>query len=157
MPSLSQTVSADRLYFRAASLRSIYSLPAKALSNVAWYAIIDYNTDPSCLSAVCRSWRDTINNDPRLWTTLVLRSWSGRDMVSTWLCKSKNNPLRVIIDADRRVHRSSETPFEGLQFAFKEIPRWKELIIISFPTDEALDSCNVTLCSPVKRRSTRGP
>jgi hypothetical protein len=122
------------------------------LTNVSWYAINDYETNPSSLSAVCGWWRDTINNDPRLWTTLVLRSWSGKDMVMTWSSRSKLEPLRVIIDAGQLVHRASDTPFEGLQFAFKRIPRWKELIIISFPTDEALNSCGVTLCSPVKRR-----
>jgi hypothetical protein len=151
MITVSRTVPADRPYFRAASPRSIYSLPAKVLIEIAWYAITDDETSPFCLSAVCRRWKAIIDSAPRLWTTLVLRSWSGKDMVSAWLGRSKKKSLRVIIDAGQKVRRrSSETPFEGLQIAFKDIPRWKELLIISFPTDETLSSCNVTLCSPVE-------
>jgi hypothetical protein len=120
------------------------------LIEIACYAITDDKTNPFRLSAVCRWWWATIHSDPRLWNTLVLRSWSGRDMVSAWLGRSKNEPLRVIIDAWQIVHRPSETPFEGLQLAFEDCFRWKELIIISFPTEEALNSWNVTLCFPVE-------
>jgi hypothetical protein len=150
IPTVPKVISVDRPYFRAASPRSIDSLPAKVLIIIAWYAITDYKINPFRLSAVCGRWRATINSSPRLWATLVLRSWSGRDMVSAWLGRSQNNPLRVIIDAGQKVHRPSETPFEGLQLAFEDIPRWKELIIISFPTDEVLMSRNVTLHCPVK-------
>jgi hypothetical protein len=55
-----------------------------------------------------------------------------------------------MIDAGQIVHQSSETPFEGLQLAFENVHRWKELIIVSFPTDAALNSWNVTLCSPAE-------
>jgi hypothetical protein len=150
MPGVFQTISADRPFLRAASPRSIYSLPAKVLIKIASYAITDYNTNPYRLSAVCRRWRAAINSVPRLWATLVLHSWSRRDIVRAWLGRSENKPLRVIIDAGQIGHRASTTPFEGLQLAFKHTHRWKELIIISFPTDEALDSCNVMLCSPVE-------
>jgi hypothetical protein len=122
------------------------------LIEIVCYAITDDNSNPIRLSAVCRWWRATLDSAPRLWTTLVLRSWSGRDMVSAWLGRSKYEPLRVIIDAGEQAHRSSETRFEGLQLAFKNTPRWKELIIISFLTDEALNTCNVTLHCLVKRR-----
>jgi hypothetical protein len=151
MPTVSQTLTADRPYFLPPSPRSIYSLPDKVLIEIACYAVTSDKINPFCLSAVCRWWSATINSVPRLWTTLVLRSWSGRDMVSVWLSRSKNEPLRVIIDAGQRVHRSPETPFEGLQLAFKDILRWTALVIISFPTDEALNSCNITLRSPAGR------
>jgi hypothetical protein len=148
MSTVSQTVSAGRGYFRPAFPRSIYSLPEEMLTEIAYHAITDVN--PFRLSTVCGWWRVTINNDPRLWTTLVLHSWSGRDMVNAWLARSNDQPLRVTIDAGQKDHRSSETPFKGLQLAFENICKWKELIIISFPTAEALNSCNVTLCCPVK-------
>jgi hypothetical protein len=150
MPTSSQTVSPDRPYFRAASRPSIYSLPAKVLIEIACYAMIDDNTNRFRLPVVCRWWKAIINSAPRLWATLVLHSCTGRDIVSVWLGRSDNEPLRVIIDAGQKPHGSSETPFEGLQLAFKDIRRWKELIIISFPTDEALTSCNVRLCQPVE-------
>jgi hypothetical protein len=150
MPNVSQTLSPDRPDFRVASPHAIYCLPAKVLIKIACHAIIGGKTNPFRLSAVCRWWKATIESAPRPWTTLVLRSWSGRDMVTAWLGRSKNKPLRVIIEAGQKVHQPSETPFEGLQIAFKDIARWKELIIISFPTDETLSSCNVTLCFPVE-------
>jgi hypothetical protein len=150
MPTVFQTLSADPSHVWLASPRSIHSLPDEVLIDIACHAITEDKTNPFRLSTVCRRWRATFNSDPRLWTTLVLRSWSGRDMVSVWLGRSKNEPLSVMIDAGEVPHRSSETPFEGLQLAFRDITRWKELIIISFPTDEALNSWNVTLCSPVK-------
>jgi hypothetical protein len=148
--AVSQTLSCDRPNFRPASPRSIHSLPDKLLVEIACYAIADDKTNPFRLSAVCGWWRATINSVPRLWTTLILHGWTGRDMVSAWSGRSGNEPLRVIIDTGQVVRRSFETPFEGLQHAFKDIGRWKELIIISFPTDETLNSCNVTLRSPVK-------
>jgi hypothetical protein len=149
-PTVSRTVSDGRPYFRDASPRSIYSLPDKVLIEIACYAIADYRTSPFRLSAVCGWWRATINSAPGLWTTLVLHSWSGREMVSAWLGRSTNEPLKVIIDAGQKVHRSSETPFEGIQIAFKYTPRWKELTIISFPTNEALNSWNVSVFSRVE-------
>jgi hypothetical protein len=147
---VSQTISADRLYSRPAYPRSISSLTAEMLIEIACYAITDYKTKPNHLSAVCRWWKAIINSAPRLWATLVLHSWTGRDTVSTWLGRSKNQPLRVVIDAGHKAHRSSESPFGGLQLAVKDIRRWKELIIISFPTDETLNSWNVTLCCPAE-------
>jgi hypothetical protein len=71
-------------------------------------------------------------------------------MVGAWLGRSENKLLGVIIDTGQKVHPSSKTLFEGLQLTLKDIRRWKELSIISFPTDEALNACHVTLYSPVK-------
>jgi hypothetical protein len=76
MPSVPQTIAGA--YFRP---HSIYSLPVEIFVDITCYAITGDNTNPSCLSAVCSRWRATINNDPRLWTTLVLWERYGQRLV----------------------------------------------------------------------------
>ena len=110
-------------------------LPMELMREIFLYGIESNYMKSGQLASVCRYWRSVITTISHLWSTLQLGTWTETVQVTTWLQRAY--PKKVIIDTERDVERSSNTPpFAALQDALASTGQWDELIIFSFPPSD---------------------
>ena len=115
----------------------VFRLPFEILEDIFCLVLGLSGQTPDMLARVCREWRAVIVNFANVWATLSLSTWTKREMVEIWLERSRNWPLNIVIDTarDEENTRLGE-PYEGLAFAFISMPRWRTLVVTSFPPEE---------------------
>jgi len=112
-------------------------LSVEILTYIFLYAIEACDMTSYQIVTVCRRWRNVINGMTHLWSTLRLGTWTDIENVDIWLERSKQGPLTIKIDPQRDAKKpSSSPPYAGLEYAFKSVDRWQNLVIASFPTPE---------------------
>jgi hypothetical protein len=115
-------------------------LSVEILAYIFLYIVESSQIIPYQLVSVCRRWRNVINSMANLWSTLRLGTWTEIENVHIWLERSKEGPLVVSIDPQRDAKRPiSSLPYAGLQYAFKSVDRWQDLVITSFTTAAVFD------------------
>jgi hypothetical protein len=113
-------------------------LSVETLSDIFLYAVEACLMTPYQLVAVCRRWRNVINNMTHLWSTLRLGTWTEIEHVHLWLERSRQGLLTVKIDPQRDMRKpSSHSAYAGLQYALRSMDQWQDLVVGSTLIPEA--------------------
>ena len=129
-----------------ASLRPpIYQLPTELLSEILHISAESLDVPQDTLRLVCRTWRDLV---VRLWGVLRVATWTEIESI-TGIVNRGPRSLDVVIDAidttmDEGPSVPSTNPYAALAFAWDSAPRWRSLIINSFPSTASILAYNVT-------------
>jgi hypothetical protein len=116
-------------------------LSVEILTDIFLYAVEAHHMSPYQLVAVCRRWRNVINSMTHLWSTLRLGTWTEIENVHLWIERSRQGPLTITIDPHRDAKKpSGGQPYAGLQYAFRAMDRWREVVVAAFPTPEVFAS-----------------
>ena len=100
------------------------------------------------LASVCRQWRSVITSIASLWSTLRVGTWTEMERVATWFQRAY--PKNVVIDTRRDREKQAEgLAFAALQNALTSTSQWQELIISSFPPENAASQLGVQVASPM--------
>ena len=125
-------------YNSASFLAPIQRLPVEILAEIFLLSRDCHLRPPLHLMHVCRRWRATMLNTPRIWVNLRLRTWTKMDEVRVALERTGASPLDVEIDTGMDVFKMVDTDklkrYAGLELATTEAKRWRNLTITSFPT-----------------------
>ena len=80
---------------------------------------------------VCRRWHNVLQHIPAFWSTLVIRKWTDKDYVHSFLSNGKNKPLDVTIYAgdDSATILNTGKPYEALSFVASSAERLNSLTL----------------------------
>jgi F-box-like len=131
-----------------ASRAPINRIPSEILSLIFENCYAEQATRNKVLSLVCKSWRNTVVDTPRLWSHIIIRtSWEVRELRTLWnyaevcLTRSRGVPLDIVVGL-QEVLEYSQYLFKVLQEPFS----WVEGGMI----DES-HSLHVVSLSPLHR------
>ena len=124
-------------------------LPMELMKEIFLYSIESNDMKSGQLASVCRYWRSVITTMSHLWSTLKIGTWTETAQVTTWLQRAY--PKKVIIDTERDVRSSSNTPpFAALQDALASTGQWNELTFFSFPPDNVASRLDFQVAGQMK-------
>jgi hypothetical protein len=121
-------------------------LPHEILGEIFSFTFQEDRQDMYNLLGVCKLWRDLVNDNAHLWSTLRIRTWTEEEQVKTWL-KRSGGLMKVEIDTeiDSQAWTSGRPPpYAGLQEVIRSASSWQKLAILSFPSDNANETLRFT-------------
>jgi hypothetical protein len=125
-------------------------LPTEMLREIFLYSTESHQMKPGHLGSVCRRWRSLITAMPHLWSTLRVGTWTETEQVTIW--EQRACPMKVVIDTQTASQRScpSDTPpFAALRYAVDSTSRWRELTILSFPSENVASQLGFQVAIPM--------
>jgi len=112
----------------------VHRLPEELLTEV--FMILKAHLDSlnpwiRYLLAVCRGWHSLLQHLPAFWSTLIIRQWTDKDYVHSFLSRGKNKPLDVIIYAtgDSAAMLHNGQPYEALALVVRSAERLYSLTL----------------------------
>ena len=124
--------------YAASLLAPIRRLPAEMLSEIFTIAITVYGCSSLRLMRVCHTWRYVLVTTPRIWSTIIVRTWTKPDYVKFLLERTGRVTLDVEIDTDSDSGSYIPDPsrsYAALAMVAKTSTRWRNLTILSFPRE----------------------
>ena len=109
----------------------IHRLPFELLQEILLIVIDEESSPPSALVLVCKQWHDMVTT---IWGSLNLGTRTPLDAVTSKL--ERNQWLLDIVvdtDSDRGDFTPSDGAFEAIFAAMGATPRWRSLVVESFP------------------------
>jgi hypothetical protein len=111
-----------------ASRAPINRIPSEILSLIFEHCHAEQATRNKVLSLVCKSWRNTVIDTPRLWSYIIIRtSWEVKELRSLWnyaevcLTRSRGVPLDIVVglqevlDYSQYLSRVLQEPFSWIE------------------------------------------
>ena len=120
-----------------------HRLPAELLSRILGFALhapvskrpVIHHDRKRQLASVSRRWRDTILNDPHLWTTIIVRANWNLPLVQVYLTRSRDCLLDIEVYpwTFHRYSESQTTLLNIFNILLTHARRWRSIMVSSGP------------------------